>query len=213
MKRYSNFINHFIKILYFNDGIAKKELATLLGIKVESLSGRIARYQTIEPPIFNKEKRGKQCFYHLTDHGKNYYEQDIAVREQELAKALDRREQKKEKISNILSNYDSSNYHCDERNIALLKKMDIDTIAKTFSFNEFKFLALTFGLLGYDNMFTRSALNYTVPDMELKDQWAWGNNVYEKYKKMILTNLDRKVIEQHLYTHSIEKDIFFRTYK
>lgn len=207
MQKHTKALDSFIKNLYFNDGVTHGELAIQLKTTPNSLSNRIKRYQTIEPPIFSIKKAGKNRIYHITEDGKEYYEQKLAKADLEFAKW----EQEKERISNILSNCDSSNYYCDKRNIVLLKKVDIDTIAKTFSFNEFKFLALTFGLLGED-MSSRSAFNYTVPDMELKDQWAWGNNVYEKYKQMILTNLNKDVIEEHLPTHSIEKDIFFRSY-
>ncbi len=208
MEKHTKCLDSFIKNLYFNDGITQGELAKLLETSQNSLSNRIKRYQTIEPPIFSIKKAGRSRIYHLTEYGKEYYEQKLAKTDLEFNEW----EQKKERISNILSNYDTSNYGADETCIALLRKVDIKVIAKTFDINEFKFLALTFGMLGED-MSSRSAFELTIPDKPLNEQWAWGNKVYEKFKNMILNNLDREVIEQQLPTHSIEKDLFFRTYK
>lgn len=214
MKKHNEHLDSFIKNIYFNTGISHGELAASLGTSPNSLSGRIRRYQTIEPPIFRRERVGKRYLYSLTEHGKIYYEQEVSKRMEEARMRIEKAEhflRKEEKISNILENCDLANNHSDECNISLLKKVDIDTISKTFSFNEFKFLALTFGLLGED-MTTRNAFSYTVPDMELKEQWGWAENVLNKYKQMILTNLDKDVIERHIPTHSIEKSIFFRSY-
>ncbi len=71
------YLNRLIQVIYSNPGITTSELAELFETSISSISNITKRYISIEPPLFTKEKHGKEVSHTLTADGENYYFEKI----------------------------------------------------------------------------------------------------------------------------------------
>lgn len=123
-----------LKLIHANPNITNGEIATALNRLPSAISASMKKYLDLEPPLISKTTNGKYTLYNITDIGMNFLLQSqnkYCTDESEVD--LITYETKKELISYILNSQNDKN----NTFLNMLKEIEIDRIAMTFSFEEF----------------------------------------------------------------------------
>lgn len=199
---HSKKLNLIIETLYYNDNIRLSSLCKIVNSKPNAVCNLINRHKQITSKLISKRKIRQSSYYSLTEDGKEYYEKYIQNKSDYFQKQIEVKNEnnkmflhekfylddnlKKILMINILEHANDSNNSF----INILKEIDIDLLAETFTFEEFIFLALTLGILISQEIPTEIAMAYINQNNTEQENIDYGKHVYAKFKLLINVQFD-----------------------